>query len=288
MIAIKQDFCTHCGAQAQLDQSFCTECGIAIEAAAGNGQQTVEFPTPERETASPKPMTLKKKVTLISSAAILIFLLGTHITLKTLTSPEKKMEALYNALLIGDDQAFFNELDIPEHVTYIPEAYLAFLKNQENMPLFLDYLKELASATAKDGVTRMAAHDHDGDVLRIVQKKMFGLYPTVSVEPITVHATIETDLPEGTLSIAGKKVEFQGKDIDLGVFLPGSYKVEVESKNPYLPNKATWDIQLSAEQGEHAFSFRKSDHMVVIDSDFQDSVVHVNGTSTKKNGKGTE
>ena len=281
-------FCTNCGHQLDQDAVFCPECGTSLETAAAAESTTTSIPvrpsTPKvaAKPAQPKkPMSLVKKATIIGSLVVAVALLGTHLTLKSITGPEKKIEAFYNALINEDEDKFFSELNLPKDVTYESKSYLAFIKDQ-NMPMFLNELQENASSVAKDGLTRIVEHEYGDELFRLKQKKTLGIYKSIIIEPITTLVKIETDLTEGKLVVADKEFSFEGKDMNLGKFLPGPFKAVVESKNAYIPNKNEWIIYISTDERERVHIFLKEDHMIELEGEFGDSIVYIDGVSTEK------
>ncbi|MBS4204847.1 TcaA NTF2-like domain-containing protein [Lederbergia citrea] len=283
-------FCTQCGSKLAQADSFCPECGTALETAA-----TVESAVPVPEfspNASPsptinitpiqkKPLPLWKKIALTASIVAAVALVGAHLTMKNLTAPEGKIEAFYNALINDDKETFFSELSLPKDVIYSPEAYMSYVKDQD-MPLFLNHLQENALNVANDGLTRTIVHENEDELFRIQQTKTLGIYKSIIIEPITTLVKIEADLNEGKLVLENKEYSFEGKNIDLGLFLPGLYKVEVQSNNTYIPNNVPRDVKISTTEREHIFSFTKENSMIQLDGDFPDSLVYIDGKSTKK------
>ncbi|MFS0576586.1 hypothetical protein AB1K83_13190 [Sporosarcina sp. 179-K 3D1 HS] len=287
-----ENFCTGCGTQLEDQQRFCVSCGAMnptlIEPEVAEPVVDPKIALPKTTESAPlvrtKPqtkLTVLQKVLLSLVLFIAAAVIVGHLTIKSMTSPEKAILSLYNAILDENETAFFGNIIIPKDVNYDAHSYMAYIREQK-MDQFHEKLLENAEAVAKDGITRVVKHEDGSELFRLNEKKFLYFYPTVKVSAIGTDVKIETDLVNGRVHINGKDYELQRQDIELGSFLPGYYEVKAISNDPFFPNEATWTFNVKNLGETNALALRSSDHMIALDGDYPDSIVYVNGKSTEK------
>lgn len=278
------EFCTECGAPSQKDEQFCLSCGAKLAS-----PSTVETPpqvqvesTAVVTKATPrKPLPMWKKLTY----SIVLFLvaagIGGHLYVKSITSPNKTIQPIYNALLSNDEKQFFDHIEVPKDVSYDPQAYMAYIKSQD-MNSFFNTLMANADDAYTDGIIRIIEHEDGTELFRIKAAKFLYLYPTVEVLATSSEVLLETDLKSGTFSFNEKKYDLTGEPVKIGTFLPGDYVIHATLDDPFIPNSSKWPFTVDTAEKANVISLNSIDTMIKLDSEEMDSIVFINGVSTEK------
>lgn len=275
-------FCTECGYSIKQEEQFCPSCGTEfIEKASIKKQQVIQNDVILVTSQPKKPLSTGKKVLFTSVFILFILLLASHFAIKSFTKIDKTAHHVYNALISNDSKELFDSLTLQKDSQYNEKAYMAYL-NDQDMDNFLDTLLSNTSATAEDGIVRIIKHDDGTDLFRIQQSKFLFLYPIVQVIATSSNLLVETDLKDVGFSFNGKGFKLQGKNIDLGYFLPGNYTYEVTSKNPILPHVSKNTIFVDTNDSQNILSFIDKELQITLASKEKDSIVFINDLSTKK------
>ncbi|NYF23578.1 hypothetical protein [Sporosarcina sp. JAI121] len=274
-------FCIECGSTLKVEERFCPSCGVEQRTPAE--QTIVEEVLPKRtvEKAQKEKMSVGRKVLLSLALVIIATVAVGHLTIKSMTEPDKTVLPIFNAILDGNEAEFFANLTMPKDVEYDAKAYISHVANQQ-MDHFQKTVMEAANHVWDDGITRVVKHEDGSELFRLKEKKFFYLYPTVEVIPIGSDVQLETDITGAQISLNKKEYELNGENIELGTFLPGSYNMEVTTENAIIPNSAMWPIPITTNEKVNLISLLNDDFMVSLDGDQLDSIVFVNGKSTEK------
>lgn len=297
------NFCTGCGKAVNDQQQFCMTCGaenkslkqpISLGKDASPGQpiptellkskttatveQTLATPVQQRIKAK---MPMWQKVALSLSFILVVAAVGGHFTIKTLTEPDKTVLPIFNALLDNDESTFIGKLTLPKDVGYDAKSYMDYIKEQK-MDRFHRTLQENARDVRNDGITRVINHDDGSELFRMKEKKFLYFYPTVEVIAISTDVHVDTDLNNIKIAFNGEDHQLTGDNLILGSFLPGKYVMEAKTANPIIPHEAEWKIPVSTSEKVNHIPLTKRDVMIELDGDHPDSIVYVNGVSTKK------
>ncbi len=280
-------FCTECGSALSEKEHFCPSCGkkfdAPIQLAEVEADEAAEEVVPSRvvESAPREKLSVWKKVVLSLVLVVIAAGVGGHFVIKSMTEGDKTVLPIYNALLNNDENGLFEKLTVAKDVNYDAKAYMSYIKTQK-MDRFLQKLKETASDTQQDGITRVIKHDDGSEILRVKEKKFLYFYPTIEIIPVTTEVVVETDLKQAKLLFHKKETKLNGEPINLGSFLPGNYMVEATSDNPIFPHTAKWPLSVTTAEKSNPISLMKKELMVELDGDHTDSLVYLNGKSTEK------
>lgn len=276
-------FCIECGSALSEEQAFCEKCGTKYNPATTSEHQKQESVT----TISPLPkepsknMTRKQKVLLVTIVAVVICGAIGHTIIKGLTASEKKTVAFLNGLTDVDEAVVYNNLSIPDGISYDKKQYISYLKEQD-MYAFKENVTETVRSVELDGITRIVKHENGSDLLLIKEKKWLSLYPTIDIIPVSTEVMIATDIKDAKIQFNGKKYDLKGKDISLKKFLPGSYKIKATTENAIIPHTAKWNVDVTTNKEKNTIILLQEYLMVTLDNEYSDSVLFVNGKSTNK------
>lgn len=271
-------FCTECGSSIKEEEQFCPSCGAKfISTPPVEIQQSSVVTRVNPKQSQP----VWKKVVYSLLILIVAICVGGHFFIKSITSPEKSIQPIYNALLNNDEKTLFEKITVPKKVDYDAQSYIAYI-NDQDMNLFLQTLTQNASSVHNDGITRIIEHGDGSELLRLKADKFLYFYPVVKVIPSSSDVTLVTDLKDATFSFNKKDFPLDGDSIKIGSFLPGNYPVTATSKGQFVPHSADWSVSVNTVKDSNEISLMKIDTMIVLDGEEPDSIVHVNGLSTKK------
>ncbi|MER2090421.1 MAG: hypothetical protein ABS920_11840 [Sporosarcina sp.] len=274
-------FCIECGSTLNEQERFCPSCGV--EQGVPSEQPLVEEVRPQRiaEKAPKEKMPVWRKVLLSLAIVIVATVVVGHLTIKSMTEPDKTVLPIFNAILDGNEAELFANLTLPKDIEYDAKAYLSHVSNQQ-MDYFQQTVTEAANAVWDDGITRIISHEDGSELFRLKEKKFLYLYPAVEVIPIGSDVQLETDITGAQISLNKKEYELNGENIELGTFLPGNYNIEITTENTIIPNSAKWPVMIVTNEKANHISLLQDDYMVTLDGDEPDSIVFVNDKSTKR------
>ena len=235
-------------------------------------------------TAPKKTLSLWRKITY--SLLLLIVVAGVagvggHFFIKSITSPEKTVQPIYNSLLNSDEKTLFENVTLPKEVKYDAQSYIEYIKDQ-NMDSFLQTLTHNANSVHTDGIISIIEHEDGSELFRLKKEKFLYFYPVVKVIAISSEVKLVTDLKDATFSFDNKDYPLDGDTIKIGSFLPGNYSVTATSKDQFIPHSADWSVSISTTDKTNEISLMAADTMIVLDGEEPDSVVYINGVSTNK------
>jgi len=266
-----------CGSNMKEDEQFCPSCGKKYNEIEQDSERTLHTATP----ITKRKMTLRNKVALFVSIFLIIVIISSHLVIQSMVEPEKTILPIYNSLLNENEESFYKHVVIADKVEYDAESYMSYIKAQ-NMDQFLGDLKESSSEVIHDGLTRIIQHEDGSELFRITQKKFLLFYPTIEIQAIHTSVNLETDIQESTLTFNEKEYKLDGKPMQLGSYLPGTYVVKGTSNNSITPNSADWEMSVSTAEKLNTLYLMNKDLMISLNGEQPDSIVYVNGVSTKK------
>ena len=271
-------FCTECGNSIKKEEQFCPSCGAKFASTEPVGIQqdaVVTSNTPKQ------PQPVWKKIAYSLLLLLIVAGVGGHFFIKSITSPEKTVQPIYNSLLNNDEKTFFEKIIVPRKVEYDAQSYIEYIKDQ-NMDSFLQALTQNANSVHADGIIRIIEHEDGSELFRMKAEKFLYFYPVVKIVAISSDVTLVTDLKDATFSFNNNDYPLDGESIKIGSFLPGSYSVTATSKGQFIPHTADWPVSIDTASKSNEISLMEADTMIVLDGEEPDSIVHVNGVSTKK------
>ena len=275
-------FCTECGVSTNDEEQFCPSCGAKLASATGTPPQVQVEETAVVTRASPRvPMPVWKKITYSLLLIVVAAGVGGHFFIKSITSPDKTIQPIYNALLNNDEKLFFENITVPKEVAYDPQSYMEYINDQE-MDSFFITLMDNANNVHSDGIIRIIEHEDGSELFRIKSSKLLFFYPVVEVLATSSDVLLETDLKNGIFTFNEKEFPLKGENLKIGTFLPGSYTVTAMLDDPFIPNSSEWAYYVDTTEKTNKIPLMSSETMINLDSEELDSIVYINGISTKK------
>ncbi|WP_186725518.1 zinc-ribbon domain-containing protein [Planomicrobium sp. CPCC 101110] len=278
-----EKFCQECGNKLEANQTFCPECGTPIQ-----NSSEVESSTPASYSLNTqpvtekvkKPMSLKKKVSLVLVAILAIGLGAGHYMIEAKTSPQEKVNAFLSALAIGDTEGIMKEIIIPENIVKDDQVFTEYLESQD-LEAFQSRIYEAASGVESDGIARFVSHENGEDILRITQEKFIGLYPVIEIEAIPVEVKFLTDIKNAEYQLGDKTIQADESEIEIGAYLPGVYQSALTVTNGEIVRTMNEEQEVSGD-GNMTIEILEAQVMVKISSDDPNATVYIDEKSTGK------
>ncbi len=279
-------FCKNCGDQLSSEAEFCTSCGertlVSNELMVNKKHRTTDL-----EETPRLPMKLWKKISLFSVITLIILLIGTHLFMKNMYDPQKKIEAMNLAFHNQDEKAFFEQFHLQDDASGNARHFYSAVKARGWNDLRNDLAKEAMIVT--DNRKNSSAVTIENPSISVASKTVVpGLYKEVTFTILPTEVSLKIPYKGTKLMFDGK--EFNSKEDDeqvlLGSYIPGEYEWSYTAPGPFMPLlgkgkhivKADENNQQNATLDWEATTIR-------IDSNVRDAIVFIDGKSTKKTVK---
>lgn len=276
-------FCRNCGEQLPGNAEFCTSCGEQFPKGETSSQdykpsESVE-PRPPR-----KPMNTKTKILVSSGLALLVIIMGTHMFLKNMYNPEKKIEAMNLAYHGQDQEAFYKQFTIKEGTIGNAKNLYAAVKSYGWNDLRTELEKEalIASTNSKNVNIITAGYEF----ISVTSTPVFlGLYKDITFTILPSEVTVTVPYKDTALTFGGQeyKTTADDEEITLGKFIPGEYEWSYTTPGPLMPlsSKGKYTVE-GDEENEDSADLDWNIDTLRVDSNVGNAIVFIDGKSTKK------
>lgn len=270
-------FCKECGSGIGEGLAFCPSCGTTVPASSVPA-------TSEMSKRAKMPRTpVKRRTKVLLSVVVVFFLLavGTHSILSHLNDSTKQLKRIHNAIIDEDGGALFAEFVVPDNTIYVKNSFTKSLQTTDLSVLF-DELTRTVDRVKDSGLTEVVMDKSGIDVFRVKYGKRFYVYPTALIEPIGQPLVIDTDLADTILIIADQEFQLTGKPLTIANVLPDSYTLSLRANNTYVDTEESILLERSSFKENAVITLPRSAYAVQLEGTPSDSIVFVNGKSTKK------
>lgn len=273
-------FCTECGKQSSEDALFCGNCGEHFTQARENETVKEEVVAEKRSST---PMDKRRKVLYSVIGALIVVLMGTHITLQNMYDPMKKIQAMNIAYNNQDQESFFKEFHVGKDVEASAENLFLTVKSYGWSSLRENLTYEVEKVKQKKNPDIIY---HDGEFISLqVKPKVFGLYKTIQFTIIPKEVYVQVPYKNMTISFGGKEIMSKDNDekINLGKFIAGDYDWSYNYEESLIPlsGKGTSTIR-NSEDNQSEVEFDWDFSTIYIEADVLDAEVFINDKSTGK------
>ncbi|GAB4073136.1 hypothetical protein GCM10028778_07400 [Barrientosiimonas marina] len=291
------NFCTECGHPLGDQHQFCTNCGAKQESAdsSTSGQasdqplhdQTEHRPPPQQPSRSAskstinkppnKPMKKRTKILLISAAAVVVVLFGTHMGLQAYFDPMDDLQAMDQAAAEDDAATFTSYIDFTDDRLLDKQAYLAYIQTNE-----WDSAKKQYRQLIEEGndLTRDIT-DRNGSTLFTVQPDdhLLGLYTTYSLKAQPTELTMTTPLEDTEMTIDEETTT--GSPDDPGRFkaYPGTYDLNAKASNAYGDFAIDHSLEIESQQA-YELNLDFTGDTYDFRTNHKDAILFINGEET--------
>lgn len=293
-------FCVFCGKPLEEDAVFCEYCGakqtpdvqpLPGEPAAVLSQGAVT-PPPAGEggygsvcapSAPRKPLPKGAKIALIAAAAVVVLLVGLHLVLGAIFTPQKTVNSFVDAIRAKDGNTLRSVATLyspaGEEAGELSDELLApffayYSKNNGALDSYMHVLEE-----DMDNLERGKTSTGNG-FLRLVEKKHL-LYATYQVEMTLQTFQVSSEFDGTQATIAGESFEV-GSDAPYRLdLLPGVYSAQATYTSPETGitlNSTVDETPLTSNGDSIYFSFDYSSLWVgASDSSYEITALSING-----------
>ncbi|MFC7320012.1 TcaA NTF2-like domain-containing protein [Halobacillus campisalis] len=273
-------YCTHCGEPLSEDLTFCTACGTKQE-----GDQ-VPSPQSERKQRVPKkPMSRKRKFTLLSVFLAVGLLIGAHFMITNWIDPLKTVQAMDRAMTEQDADGFFEQMELKDDAVIHKEEYLEYIEGSDWESIRYQLSQEFEDNSNEP--FDFAVRDYDGNKIFNIKKNTIvpGLYHSYTIEGIPNQVTAATNMENTTFTFEDQTVELKEEEkyVDVALAYPGQYEVNGAAENAFGEFEYTDTIDVypnNANESEVNVTFASD--TVTVDTNQEDAVLFINGESTEK------
>lgn len=273
------------------DAGFCRNCG---ERAAPETEVAATRSHPQRVSGSEtktnpsrKPMRLKTKILFLTVVLLLIVVIGTHLFLKNMYNPDRKIEAMNTAYNTQDKEAFFKQFDLKKGTTGSADHFYTFVKKYGWTDLRDQLDTEVVKATNGGKSTNIISMP--GELISVVSKPtVFGLYHDVTFTILPTDVTVQVPFKETTFTFGDQEFKTSADEemVKLGSFIPGEYAWSYETTGNIMPLKGKGSYKLeSTEDNSETLDIDWNVANVTIESNVNEAIVYIDGKSTEKTVK---
>ncbi|WP_226643146.1 zinc ribbon domain-containing protein [Mesobacillus subterraneus] len=279
-------YCNHCGTSVPKGKTFCPNCGGKMT----NTEQANHAVTREMKSSGIKLS--KPTIFLFTGAiAVLVFLVAAHLVLSNIYKPEKILWEFEKAVETKDSDTIaeilresgtdvdFDTKDVQKFTFYLTE---------END--FDGIMKELTVdlRKAKNGRKTDPVQDSNGHrILQVVENgKKFLIYKQYGIQAVPITIMAASNYDGVSIQVDGNKAKKLGKAEDVtevGVFLPGEYKISGTYKGDYAELESSQSVYPTEGSDNiiEAFVSLEGSHLS-LRTNRENAIVYINGKSTGK------
>ncbi|MCA0987026.1 TcaA NTF2-like domain-containing protein [Guptibacillus algicola] len=272
------NFCIECGKALNEKNTFCIECGSPQGKKKDHTQQSVEVKEVPR-----KPLSHKKKISLLASGITVACLIIAHFVITSITDPMNKVKEMDRAISEGETEAFFEEVNLDQSALINKDHYLQYIKESG----WEDIRVQLVAMEDADYAFDTTIRDNYGNQVFIVKKKAFvpGFYYTYDFDAIPSDVVVSSNVEQTTITIGKKTSNAKevGEEISFGKAYPGKFDVIGTASNSFgeFTYEDTVDLKT---QGNEPISIpvEFTGFMLSYNTNVPESTLFINGKSTKK------
>ncbi|MFS0689329.1 hypothetical protein AB1K89_08810 [Sporosarcina sp. 179-K 8C2 HS] len=171
-----QDSCPSCNMDMELAELFCRNCG---------------WRRPAEVDKKPKRRS-RLSIKIISTFAVLAgMLIGCHLLLTNITSPERSMEPLHAALQSGNEALFLDLIGADRNDEQAAALFKSLHIRADTF--FLSDLADAVKEVHQSGLHQIIRGNSEQPLLRLYLKNRFGLYPVVNFSIAPGFGEVETN-----------------------------------------------------------------------------------------------
>ncbi len=261
----KMNWCHHCNREEA--GAFCVKCGQKVTRTA--------------------PAQGKKKGWLLWGSivvGIMIVLIGSFITLRWISSPERAVDQFREALLQEDYEAIGEAIPkvnpVLSHEAEIA-SFVSLLKNHpDQRTLLLQDLERQAMAIEDHALT--SRNEELLVQLELVKEgKTFYLFNNYVISPVPIYVQLHTQFSKTALYINEEESGTIGeKGKKMGPFLPGDYHFETKLENEGYKMRGEAEVEL-IKPGKHLeVDLPVNGAFLTPNSNYEDARLFINGKDT--------
>lgn len=269
-------YCQSCAHQLDLNQNFCPECGE---------KQTIMEPLQavkleNIENPPKKPMSFKKKLSLLLIGILGVGLFVGHTMIQSKTSPEVKIQSFLTAMKSENKDEILSQLTISDEIIKNDDSYVNHLLSQ-NIEGFNTRVIEAARDLSKEGIPQDIQHENGSTLLRLTQQKFLGIYPEYVIEVVPNKVKIITDIENSSFQLEDQTFSLKAGENILGEFLPGTYTGKIIAKNQGYETSRDEEIVLSGLE-DYVLTYNKALLTALVSSNEPKAIIYIDEESTGK------
>ncbi|GKV70598.1 hypothetical protein NCCP2716_30960 [Sporosarcina sp. NCCP-2716] len=224
------------------------------------------------------------KIGLIAAAVLVIGLITTHLVLKNMYDPDKKIADMNTAYNTQDAEGLFKQFTLKEGSVGHADSFYKLVKQYG----WSDLREQLSGEAIKATSSAASANiiETDGEFISVTSKHvLFGLYKDVNFTILPTDLTVKVPLKNTSFTFDGQKftTKEDNEVIELGKYIPGDYAWAYETKGSLMPlsGKGTSLVE-STEDNAAKLDIDWNLADMTLGSNDEKAVVYIDGKSTKK------
>ena len=270
-------YCIQCGHELKENEAFCTECGTNQNSAASTSTP-VESEKRAANSAPKKPMSKKNKWLLGIAAGFVVVLIGAHLFLSSYFDPMKNFQAMDQAILDDDVEAFVDQINFDDSALLDEASYFEYIKDYEWGTIkeqYVDLLEQDNSPLSK------SIYSNNGEKLFDVrQEKKLLIFNTYSFQAEPVTLKVATNVADTNVTINETELKLEdSKSTETVSIYPGIYAVAAEAENHFGSFTSETELEVTAsEEREFMIEFEANEY--AFSTDEEKAQLFVNGEGT--------
>nr|WP_106784570.1 hypothetical protein [Lysinibacillus timonensis] len=296
-------FCINCGQQAVNNEKFCQNCGVQLplienekvpqpttSSSSQNQISTIKPEQNEQQRKSDhgvppkekKPLSLGKKIGIISVIVLLVLIVGAHLYIQTMVDPTRQYEGIVKHFEDENAEEFTNSFVFSKN-TYVNAK--AFYEYVDENDWLLDDLEVAVKEAKKEGKAEIS-NDFGEELITIRTEPYLFFYKKFTFKVSSVDVVAYNYWPnfEVNLKIGeDEAVALDKEKVNVGSYAPGIYDSTISYKDDYFKSELKEQVNIEGnEDNEYIIDVDLSANVVYLSSDIEDATVFVNGENTGK------
>ncbi|MCF3942994.1 TcaA NTF2-like domain-containing protein [Oceanobacillus alkalisoli] len=270
-------YCIQCGHELKENEAFCTECGTNQNSAAST-PPTVESEKRTVNNAPKKPMSKKNKWLLGIAAGFVVVLIGAHLFLSSYFNPMKNFQAMDQAILDDDVEAFVDQINFDDSALLDEDSYFEYIKDYEWGTIkdqYVDLLEQDNHPLSK------SIYSNNGEKLFDVrQEKKLLIFNTYSFQAEPATLNVSTNVADTNVAINETELKLEDSEaMETVSIYPGVYAVAAEAENHFgsFISETELEVTPSAEK-DFMIEFEANEY--TFTTDVEEAQLFVNGEGT--------